>query len=508
MCIRDRVSTQSTGNTIRNMLRWITLGCALAVATAAVVKDQVDSLPGWNSPLPSKLYSGYLDASPATEPRNSIHMHYMFMEAEQDPTNAPLLIWSNGGPGAGSEFGIYTELGPLVLSDASLQTSEYNQTKIPTLFRNPYAWTRVANVLIYDSPAPVGFSYCNDNPGGDGYSCGNWDDYRTAKAAHAFFKNWMLAYPEYNKHDLYLSGESYAGVYIPMLAREILDDPTDPSKSNLKGLAIGDGCVGTEVLCGRSQGPWFNLEFFHGHGQVSDKLYNQIVQVCGVQQLQQGVTQADCKALIATMEANIGGYYGYNLYDECGADNILSLEQQSSRAYFSSVPPLTGAVNDYPCGGVKAMVQWLNNSAVKLALNIPTDGVFFLSDNGVGFNYSLTEPNLMPFYQRLATETDVRVLIYNGDTDPGINSFVSQNWTVALGLEEEQPWRPWTLDGQQRMGGYVTRYKGGLDFLTIRGSGHMVPEYKPKAAFAFLSQWLSGVDYLPYVGPSGRSREL
>ena len=25
---------------------------------------------------------------------------------------------------------------------------------------------------------------------------------------------------------------------------------------------------------------------------------------------------------------------------------------------------------------------------------------------------------------------------YNGDTDPGINSFVSQNWTVALGLSE------------------------------------------------------------------------
>ena len=48
---------------------------------------------------------------------------------------------------------------------------------------------------------------------------------------------------------------------------------------------------------------------------------------------------------------------------------------------------------------------------------------------------------------------DVRVLVYNGDTDPGINSFVSQNWTVALGLEETEAWRPWTLDGCQRMGG-------------------------------------------------------
>lgn len=30
--------------------------------------------------------------------------------------------------------------------------------------------------------------------------------------------------------------------------------------------------------------------------------------------------------------------------------------------------------------------------------------------------------------------------------------------------------RPWTLDQCRRMGGYVTRYAGGLDFLTIRGT--------------------------------------
>ena len=61
----------------------------------------------------------------------------------------------------------------------------------------------------------------------------------------------------------------------------------------------------------------------------------------------------------------------------------------------------------------------------------------------------------------------------NGDTDPGINSFVSQNWSSALGFAEKESWRPWTLDGQQRMGGYVTRYEGGFDFLTIRGSGYV-----------------------------------
>ena len=31
------------------------------------------------------------------------------------------------------------------------------------------------------------------------------------------------------------------------------------------------------------------------------------------------------------------------------------------------------------------------------------------------------------------------------------------------------------------MGGYVTRYENDFDYLTIRGSGHMVPEFKPAA---------------------------
>jgi carboxypeptidase C (cathepsin A) len=45
------------------------------------------------------------------------------------------------------------------------------------------------------------------------------------------------------------------------------------------------------------------------------------------------------------------------------------------------------------------------------------------------------------------------------------------------------------------MGGFVTRYEGDFDYLTIRGSGHMVPQYKPKAALAFLNAWLANEDY-------------
>jgi carboxypeptidase C (cathepsin A) len=64
---------------------------------------------------------------------------------------------------------------------------------------------------------------------------------------------------------------------------------------------------------------------------------------------------------------------------------------------------------------------------------------------------------------------------------------------------EEDGWRAWTLDGQERMGGYVTRYKGGFDYVTIRGSGHMVPEFKPAAAAEMLKQFLGKGEYQKYT---------
>jgi carboxypeptidase C (cathepsin A) len=99
--------------------------------------------------------------------------------------------------------------------------------------------------------------------------------------------------------------------------------------------------------------------------------------------------------------------------------------------------------------------------------------VFFEVDNAEGdFDYSPTEPDLQPFYKEMNGK--LKVLVYNGDTDPAITSFATQNWTSHLGFDEVQHWRPWTIDHCQWMGGYVTRYDGNFDFLTIRGAGHMV----------------------------------
>ena len=298
-------------------------------------------------------------------------------------------------------------------------------------------------------------------------------------------------------------------------------------------------------MCGDVQ-----VTFFHGHGQFSDKTYRQVEAACGAPSSRLGWKESEasdgstvlhvgigCAAALAKMSSEIGGYYSYNLYDECWYENIIagqsmalppskpllevdaeaatvtiprsdkarlgkaaraaSLMSSSSSSSHNTRRGL-GAVNDYVCGGPVVQVEYLNITAVKRALHVPDNAFFFQCDNGEGFNYHGNTKELMPFYRHVIEETDLRVLVYNGDADPGLNSFYAQNWTAALGYEEKEAWRPWTLDGKEAMGGYVTRYVHDFDYLTIRGAGHMVPEYQSRSSLEFIKKWLKNEEYQGY----------
>jgi serine carboxypeptidase-like clade 2 len=43
-------------------------------------------------------------------------------------------------------------------------------------------------------------------------------DTRTAVDAYIFLLNWLERFPEYKDRDLYITGESYSGHYVPHLA--------------------------------------------------------------------------------------------------------------------------------------------------------------------------------------------------------------------------------------------------------------------------------------------------
>ena len=135
------------------------------------------------------------------------------------------------------------------------------------MFRNENSWSKFANLLIINSPPPVAYSYCNPpGPSGKGNSCGNWTDEKTAWVNANYLENFLTEFPNLENNEWFIAGESYAGVYVPTLVRELLNRKDSKIKNILKGFAVGDACMGSDVLCGSTRGPYYDIKFFGGHG--------------------------------------------------------------------------------------------------------------------------------------------------------------------------------------------------------------------------------------------------
>jgi carboxypeptidase C (cathepsin A) len=167
-----------------------------------VASAPVKTLPGSSDP-PTGHHSGYIDVGGL-----SIFHYYV---DHPDPTK-PLLVWMNGGPGASSLMGFFTELGPFLLNDRSLPSN--NSPETWKLLKNPWSWSNEASLLVWEQPAGVGFSRCPAS------GCGVWNDTSTAEANMRFLVAFFKEYPKARSRDFYISGESYAGK-IPFSAARI-----------------------------------------------------------------------------------------------------------------------------------------------------------------------------------------------------------------------------------------------------------------------------------------------
>jgi len=85
-------------------------------------------------------------------------------------------------------------------------------------------------MLYLESPAGVGFSY-SANKSFYGYM----NDDITARDNIEFLQRWFDKFPEYKNRDFFITGESYAGHYVPQLAQLIIQSKL---KFNLKAIAV------------------------------------------------------------------------------------------------------------------------------------------------------------------------------------------------------------------------------------------------------------------------------
>jgi len=215
------------------------------------------------------------------------------------------------------------------------------------------------------------------------------------------------------------------------------------------------------------------------------------------------------------MDQEKGYSFDYNLYDEC-YDFDLARRWDQQRLWWG--PPRSRAsaigrgdgsgsggyephhMDGSPCGGTSVLSAWVNRTEVKKALHVAEDAYFFNGDNGDGFVYNITEPSLVPYYRHLASETKLRVLIYNGQADACVPYNGNEQWISMLEeqgiLQEVKAWEPWFTTHNRTAAGYITRYKptgSQKDFVfqTVRLAGHMVPQFQPEAGFTMFSHFLA-----------------
>ncbi|KAK7321712.1 hypothetical protein VNO77_32595 [Canavalia gladiata] len=410
--------------------------------------DKVKALPGQPQGVDFDQYAGYV----TVDPKAGRALFYYFVESPHNSSTNPLVLWLNGGPGCSSlGYGAMEELGPFrVNSDGR------------TLYRNEYAWNNVANVIFLESPAGVGFSYSNTS---SDYS--KIGDNSTAMDSYIFLLNWFERFPQYKTRDLFITGESYAGHYVPQLADTILSNNklTNHTVINLKGIAIGNGWI-DDSMCTKGM-----FDFFWTHALNSDETHEGIERHCD---FESGNFTSECDKYQSRGNDEIGNINIYNLYTPpCNSTTTKA----------GAGPTTYSGENFDPCSD-DYITSYLNLAEVQEALH--AKATQWSPCNGLGWTDS--PATILPTINRLIS-SGISTWIYSGDTDGRVPITSSRYSVNALKLPVKTTWRPWYSGNE--VGGYLIGYKG-LALVTVRGAGHMVPSYQPQRALTMISFFLRG----------------
>ncbi|PIN27143.1 Serine carboxypeptidases (lysosomal cathepsin A) [Handroanthus impetiginosus] len=418
--------------------------------------DRIVRLPG-QPEVKFKQYGGYVTVNHTSGKA----FYYYFVEAQKSEKTLPLLLWLNGGPGCSSlAYGAMQELGPFrVHSDGK------------TLYKNKFTWNHAANVLFLESPAGVGFSYSNTT---DDFR--NGGDRKTARDNYAFLLNWLERFPEYKNRDFYISGESYAGHYVPQLAHTILYHNLKANKTiiNLKGIIIGNAVIDDESDV---KGMY---EYFGSHALVSDETTEQIMKYCDFSP--NATKQSEkCNEAAEAVGRNINHLDIYNIYAPLCSNSSLT-----------DKPKKTLDMNDDPCSDFY-VYAYLNRPEVQKALhaNVTKIPYAWQPCSEVIRNWEDSPATIIPLLKEFMAN-GIRVWIFSGDIDGRIPVTSTKNSIKKMKLPIKISWHPWYLGGE--VGGYTQVYEGNLTFATVRGAGHQVPSYQPARALSLIMHFLGGTE--------------
>ncbi|KAK9835225.1 hypothetical protein WJX81_007216 [Elliptochloris bilobata] len=386
-----------------------------------------------NASFPSSApqqYSGYFQINRTY----AAEMFFFYFSARSaHRSKLPLVVWMTGGPGCSSELAVFYENGPFKITE-DLQLRE------------------------------------NDDPRDRVYD---------EKVVAADMLDFMLAFyqkfPEYAGRELYITGESYGGHYVPAVSAGILAHNRKQNNAspliNLEGFAIGNGL--TDPLKQYS----LYADFSASKGLIDEALrssINTIFPVCGflIRACNSLSWSPLCyfallvcqQTVVGPIQLAAGNFNVYDVRKEC-------------------IGPL--------CYDFSRLDDYLAQPSVREALGVDdrswqscSPDVYQDMSSDIMKNYGgLVEPQL---------EAGMRVMIYAGVEDWICNWLGNRKWLLEMAWSQQAefvaaPERNWTVDG--RVAGSVQAH-GPLSFVKVYGAGHMVPMDAGRSALAMLQSFL------------------
>ncbi|ESQ40768.1 hypothetical protein EUTSA_v100131790mg, partial [Eutrema salsugineum] len=382
-------------------------------------------------------------------------------------------------PGCSSiAYGAAQELGPFLV-----------RTNGDNLTFNHFSWNKEANMLFLEAPVGVGFSYTNNS-----MDLQKLGDQVTAEDSLVFLTNWFMKFPEFRTNEFYITGESYAGHYVPQLAELIYDrnkKVTRGSQINLKGFMIGNAVINEETdMAGLVDYAW-------SHAIVSDELHNNVHGSCRFEEQTTNKTLECYENIKAFMEA----YNDIDIYSIYTPVCLSSYSSSSSPRKPKLVvsPSLLTSPDMWdrlpagydPCTEGYAE-DYFNRKDVQVALhaNVTNLHYAYTPCSGVINKWSDAPSTVIPIIQKLLTG-GLRIWIYSGDTDGRVPVTSTRYSIKKMGAKVVSPWRSWFYKSQ--VAGWVETYAGGLTFATVRGAGHQVPVFAPAQSLSLFSHFLSSL---------------
>ncbi|XP_018568417.1 venom serine carboxypeptidase-like [Anoplophora glabripennis] len=390
-----------------------------------------------------KSYSGYLTVNKAYQS----NIFFWFFPSLTDYKNDPVVLWLQGGPGATSLIGLFGENGPFsVKSKHGLKLRKYT-------------WTNSHSVLYIDNPVGTGYSFTNN-----GYA---QNETQVGLDLYSALVQFFTLFPELQKNSFYVSGESYAGKYVPAISYTIYKkNPSAKLKINLQGLSIGNGL----------SDPEHQLKY-------SDYLY------------QIGLIDSNTKLTVQNYEAQGIKYIQNKEFAKAFQifDTLLNGDLNNHTSLFKNVTGFNNYFNflypETPSKELDYMVKYVQRTDIRAAIHVG-NSTFHSEDQTVELNLvSDVMQSVAPWISELLS--NYRVLIYNGQLDIIVAYPLTINYLQNLkfsGSDEYKtaPRYQWHVGTD--LAGYV-KQAGNLTEVLVRDAGHMVPADQPQWAVDLITRF-------------------